>query len=85
VVMSLRPEKIEMSLRKLDVYPNCIQGTIEGLMYHGRSTQYNIRVLPNLVMRVFRQHEEHSMRDVVTYDDIVYLHWHTDSVVLFQE
>jgi ABC-type Fe3+/spermidine/putrescine transport system ATPase subunit len=85
VVMSIRPEKIEVSLRKIDTYPNCVQGTIEGMIYQGRSTQYNVRVLPDLMMRVFRQNEEHSARDVVTYDDLVYLHWDTDSVVLFKE
>jgi spermidine/putrescine transport system ATP-binding protein len=85
LVMSIRPEKIEVSLRKLDTYQNYMKGTIEAIIYHGRSTQYNVRVLPDLMMRVFRQNEEHSTRDVVTYDDIVYLHWNSDSVVLFKE
>jgi spermidine/putrescine transport system ATP-binding protein len=85
VVMSIRPEKIELSLKRLEAYVNCIQGIIEAIIYHGRSTQYNVRVLPDLVIRVFLQNEEHSARDVVTYDDTVYVHWHADSVVLFKE
>jgi spermidine/putrescine transport system ATP-binding protein len=85
IIMSIRPEKIDLSLRKLDQYSNYIQGTIEAIIYHGRSTQYNVRVLPHLLVRVFLQNEEHSARDVVTYDDTVYLHWHKDSVVLFKE
>jgi len=84
VIMSLRPEKIELSTRPLDNFDNKVEGTVAAIVYHGRSTQYNIRLADRSIMRVFVQNEEHSTREIVTYDDHVFLHWNKDSVVLFR-
>lgn len=84
VIMSIRPEKIELSIRPLENFENRIEGIVTALVYHGRSTQYNIRLADQSIMRVFVQNEEHSAREMVTYDDQVFLQWRKDSVVLFR-
>ena len=83
-VMSIRPEKIELSLRPLEGFENRVEGIVSTIVYHGRSTQYNIRLADHALMRVFVQNEEHSAREMVTYDDHVFLQWRKDSVVLFR-
>jgi spermidine/putrescine transport system ATP-binding protein len=83
VIMSIRPEKIELSLKPLEMFENRVEGTVVAIVYHGRSTQYNVLLADQTLMRVFVQNEEHSARDTVTYDDTVFLHWRKDSVVLF--
>lgn len=84
VIMSVRPEKIELSVRPLEGFENRVEGVVIAIVYHGRSTQYNIRIANQMIMRVFVQNEEHSAREMVTYDDRVFLQWRKDSVVLFR-
>ncbi len=84
-VMSIRPEKINLSKTPLEGFSNMLSGTVESIVYHGRSTQYNVRVGKKHVMQVFEQNEEHSAREGVTYDDTVHVHWQKDSVVLLKE
>jgi spermidine/putrescine transport system ATP-binding protein len=83
-IMSIRPEKIELSLRPLEGFENRVEGIVSTIVYHGRSTQYNIRLADHALMRVFVQNEEHSAREMVTYDDHVFLQWRKDAVVLFR-
>ncbi len=83
-IISIRPEKIELSLRPLEGFDNKVEGIVAAIVYHGRSTQYNIKLADHSIMRVFVQNEEHSARDMVTYDDHVFLQWRKDSMVLFR-
>lgn len=83
--MSIRPEKIELKKRPVEGFSNRLTGTVVSIVYHGRSTQYNVRVSKSHILQVFEQNEEHSARAGITYDDTVYLHWQKDSVVLLKE
>jgi len=85
IYMSLRPEKIYLSKKVLQGFDNHIEGTVETIVYHGRSTQYNIRVHEDLKMQVFEQNEEHFEKEVVDYDDRVHLYWHKRDVVLLEK
>lgn len=84
VIMSLRPEKIEISKQRLVGFSNCINGTVESIVYHGRSTQYNVRLANNLLIQVFEQNEEHFETETIDYDDQVFLHWQKENVVLLE-
>jgi len=83
--MSLRPEKIEMSKKPLEGFSNQLRGTVVAIVYHGRSTQYNVHLSNDMVVRVFEQNEEHFPKDVVDYNDEVYLYWQKDNVVLLEK
>jgi len=86
VIMSLRPEKIEISKRKLTGFSNELTGIVESIIYHGRSTQYNVRLTNNKLLHVFEQNEKHfvTKEDTIDYDDTVYLYWQKDNAVLLE-
>ena len=44
VFMSLRPEKIEISKTPMAGFSNTLNGIVQSIVYHGRSTQYNVQL-----------------------------------------
>jgi spermidine/putrescine transport system ATP-binding protein len=84
IVMSIRPEKIEISKEVCEGFSNFARGTVESMVYLGRSTQYNVLVGKELMIKVFEQNEEHFPTARITYDDEVYLYWQADNVVLLE-
>ena len=84
VLMGLRPEKIEISKTPMEGFANCVEGVVESIVYHGRSTQYNVRVGNGMLVQVFEQNEEHFPREVIDYEDKVYLYWQKDNVTLLE-
>jgi len=85
-LLSLRPEKIEISKHKLSGFSNELQGVVESIIYHGRSTQYNVRLANNKLIHVFEQNEMHFVKpkDIIDYDDTVYLYWQKENSVLLE-
>lgn len=82
VLLSLRPEKIEIRKSLVEGFSNKWLGIVEAIVYHGRSTQYNVRLKNDQIIQVFEQNEEHFEREVIDYDDQVYLYWQKENVVL---
>lgn len=85
VIMSLRPEKIDISKTPLEGFSNKLQGTVAAIVYHGRSTQYNVRLSNGQIVQVFEQNEEHFPKEVIDYDDQVYLYWQKENAVLLEK
>ena len=83
-LMSLRPEKVEIRKSLVEGFSNKWLGVVEAIVYHGRSTQYNVRLRNDLMVQVFEQNEEHFEREVIDYDDQVYLYWQKENVVLLE-
>ncbi len=84
VLMSLRPEKIDISKTPLEGFSNCLRGIVQAIVYHGRSTQYNVRLANNFLVHVFEQNEEHFPKESIDYNDEVYLYWQKENVVLLE-
>ncbi len=84
IAMSIRPEKVEISKKELSGFSNCMQGTVKSIVYHGRSTQYNVRLKNDYLLQVFEQNEEHFPQEVIDYDDVVNLYWQKENVVLLE-
>lgn len=82
IIMSLRPEKILISKKPVENFANQLQGTVSSIVYHGRSTQYNVKVSEKRTIQVFDQNEVHFPSDEIDYDDPVYLYWQPSNVVL---
>jgi spermidine/putrescine transport system ATP-binding protein len=82
--MSLRPEKIFISKKEMQNFDNVIEGTIVAIVYHGRSTQYNVKLRNGFVVHVFEQNEEHFPHQQIDYDDMVYLYWQKENVVMLE-
>lgn len=82
--MSIRPEKIDISKTPLEGFANHIEGIVYSIVYHGRSTQYNVRLANGFMLQVFEQNEEHFPTEVIEYDDVVHLYWQKENVVLLE-
>lgn len=83
-LMSLRPEKIEIRKSVMEGFSNKWLGVVQAIVYHGRSTQYNVRLKNDRIVHVFEQNEEHFEREPIDYDDQVYLYWQKENVVLLE-
>lgn len=84
-LMSIRPEKLFISQKEVPNFSNCIKGTVHSIVYHGRSTQYNIQINREYRLQVFEQNEEHFPQNVIDYDQEVYLYWQKENVVMLQK
>jgi spermidine/putrescine transport system ATP-binding protein len=85
VFMSVRPEKIEISKKPMIGFSNSLQAIVQSIVYHGRSTQYNVLLKNGKVIQVFEQNEEHFPQEVIDYDDHVFLYWQKENVVLLEK
>jgi len=82
--MSIRPEKIFITKNVTAGFSNVVEGIVQSIVYHGRSTQYNVRLKNDMIIQVFEQNEEHFPQEVIDYDNTVYLYWQKDNVVLLE-
>lgn len=84
VAMSIRPEKIFITKKETEGFSNMLRGTVEAIVYHGRSTQYNVRLKNGELVQVFALNDEHFPQEVIDYDNTVYLYWQKENVVLLE-
>jgi spermidine/putrescine transport system ATP-binding protein len=85
VYMSIRPEKIFISKKPVLNFSNTLTGIVSSIVYHGRSTQYNILLKNQMKLQVFEQNEEHFPQENIDYDDEVFLYWQKENVVLLEK
>ncbi len=86
VLMSIRPEKIFISKKEATHnFSNHLKGTVTGIVYHGRSTQYNILLKNQMRIQVFEQNEEHFAQDPIDYDNEVNLYWQKENSVILEK
>ena len=85
ILISLRPEKIFISKKEVPNFSNKLMGSVQAIVYHGRSTQYNVVLRNGLKLQVFEQNEEHFPQQVIDYDNEVYLYWQKENVVLLEK
>jgi spermidine/putrescine transport system ATP-binding protein len=84
IFMSIRPEKILISKQPVERFSNEVNGIVESIVYHGRSTQYNVRLKNDLLMCVFEQNEEHFAKEIIDYGHEVFLYWQKENAVLLE-
>ncbi|MGR3973416.1 MAG: ABC transporter ATP-binding protein [Candidatus Rhabdochlamydia sp.] len=85
VLISIRPEKIFISKKQVHNFSNSVKGVVQSIVYHGRSTQYNISLNNSVKLQVFEQNEEHFPQEVIDYDDEVTLYWQKENVVILEK
>ncbi|MGH2611941.1 MAG: ABC transporter ATP-binding protein, partial [Rhabdochlamydiaceae bacterium] len=85
LLMSIRPEKIFISKKEVKNFSNTVKGIVQSIVYHGRSTQYNILLKNHLRLQVFEQNEEHFPQEVIDYDNEVNLYWQKENVVILEK
>lgn len=84
IVMSIRPEKFFITKKEVEGFSHRFKGIVEAIVYHGRSTQYNIRLENHQLVQVFEQNEEHFPQQVIDYDNELYLYWQKENVVIVE-
>ena len=84
ILMGVRPEKIWMEKWLEPNFSNHLKGKVESIVYHGPSTQYNLRLKNGTRLEVFEQNEEHFPKEKIDYDEEVYLHWQKENAVLLE-
>ena len=82
--MSLRPEKIFISKKPVKNFSNTLKGIVSQIVYHGRSTQYNVIINNQFKLQVFEQNEEHFIQEYIDYDDSVFLYWQIKNALLLE-
>lgn len=85
ILMSIRPEKIFISKKEVKNFSNMLKASVEAIVYHGRSTQYNVVLKNQLKLQVFEQNEEHFPQEDIDYDNEVYLYWQKENVVILEK
>jgi spermidine/putrescine transport system ATP-binding protein len=85
IMISIRPEKIFISKKAVKNFSNMLKGTVQSIVYHGRSTQYNILLKNQIRLQVFEQNEEHFQQEIIDYDNEVYLYWQKENVVILEK
>lgn len=85
ILMSIRPEKIEISKKPLEGFTNHCLGIVKSIVYNGRSTVYHVRLENEFMVHVFEQNEEHFPQEIIDYDDQVHLYWQKENVVLLEK
>ncbi|MBM3894331.1 ABC transporter ATP-binding protein [Candidatus Dependentiae bacterium] len=82
--ISLRPEKIKITKKRLPHIENIITGTIKNILYQGQATLFDVEISENCVIKVFKQNEDHVPEEILNYDDEVNLHFYKEDVVLLE-
>jgi len=85
IYISLRPEKIWISIPETPGFSNHLTGVVESIVYQGRSTQYNVRLKNDHLLSIFEQNEEHFPRQVIDYGSTVNVYWQKENAVLLEK
>jgi spermidine/putrescine transport system ATP-binding protein len=84
ILISIRPEKLFISKKEVSNFSNCVKGIVQSIVYHGRSTQYNVLLKNQMRLQVFEQNEEHFPQQVIDYDNEVFLYWQKENAVILE-
>jgi putrescine transport system ATP-binding protein len=83
--LGLRPEKIYLSKAKpKNIGPNQIKGIVEEIGYLGETSIYKIRLKNGQIIDVSAPNQSRPISRVreITWEDMVYLNWEPESVML---
>ena len=72
---AIRPEKLEISKKKLKGSANIIKGVVEDIAYLGNLSTYRIRLESGKIMRLTRANRTRTEEDKITWEDKVYISW----------
>jgi putrescine transport system ATP-binding protein len=82
---AVRPEKITISVERPEQQDNVAHGVVKEIAYMGDMSVYLVRLDSGKVVRVTQPNAYRHADDLVTWDQPVYLHWHSSSPVVLSE
>ncbi|MCH9621057.1 MAG: Spermidine/putrescine import ATP-binding protein PotA [Chlamydiia bacterium] len=82
-LLTIRPEKILITKRSSPEFSNFLKGIVHSIVYTGRSTYYEVLVGDTKV-KVFEQNDEHVEKEMIDYDDEVFLYWQKENTLALE-
>jgi putrescine transport system ATP-binding protein len=83
---AIRPEKINISVEPPEqTEENIARGIVKEIAYMGDMSIYLVQLESGKVVRVTQPNTYRKADDLVTWDQVVYLHWHSSSPVVIVE
>jgi len=82
VWVALRPEKIALSREPGKGPDNCVRGVVKEIAYMGDLSIYLVKLASGRMVRVTQPNTIRHPDDRITWDENVYLHWHSTSGVV---
>lgn len=82
--VSIRPEKIKITKKRLHDVDNLLTGIVKNILYQGQSTLFDVQVKEDYVIKVFKQNEDHIPEETFGYDDEVNLYFYKEDAVLLE-
>jgi len=79
---AIRPEKIRIARERPDQPDNVIEGTIKEIAYMGDMSIYLVALGTGRIVRVTMPNSERDSVSQFTWDERVFLHWHSESPVV---
>ena len=81
VTVSIRPEKMKISLQHQDNNPNCFEGRLRNVMYKGTHAYYMVELINGQLVTVMYPKASNNLPDSSTP---IYVAWHpTDCIVVW--
>ena len=82
--LSIRPEKVDISLQKMDGFSNYLLGRVISMIYYGRSTEYKVLLANGQSIMVFEQNEHHFPKKSIELGDEVHLYFQKENTVILR-
>jgi putrescine transport system ATP-binding protein len=82
---AIRPEKITLSVEKPAQRDNVAHGVVKEIAYMGDMSVYLVKLDSGKVVRVTQPNTYRHADDLVTWEQSVWLHWHSSSAVVLSE
>ena len=82
--VSIRPEKIKITKKRLTEIDNALTGIVINILYQGQSTIFDVQVKNERIIKVFKQNEDHIPEEIINYDDEVNLYFYKEDAVLLE-
>lgn len=84
LLLSVRPEKLTLSKTAPVGCDNVLSGTVTAIVYHGRSTQYQLRLRNGQNLQIFAQNQQHELNGqlAIDYDEQLFVGWPSNAATL---
>jgi putrescine transport system ATP-binding protein len=82
---AIRPEKIAISVERPDQADNLAHGVVKEIAYMGDMSVYLVQLDSGKIVRLTQPNVYRHADDRVTWDQPVWLHWHSSSPVVLVE
>jgi putrescine transport system ATP-binding protein len=82
---AIRPEKINISVAAPDQQENVAAGIVKEIAYMGDTSIYLVQLSGGKIVRVTQPNIYRHAGDAITWEQLVYLHWHPSSPVVIGE